>query len=190
MFKNLLGDIIKTTIKTTFDPPVHTTVERPEKIFEKPSKTDDFLRSFFDESTYTKTPPALGSLVYCVLGPVEHSGIYIGNNQIVQLNGKGQIECVKPRTFTDHITTYDPDIFIPCKINSKDPVGNVMASGRAIDMINSKRNYNILMDNCHQFSAGCITGDFENPNNFLGWLKESYESSVDETISWVRWRWY
>lgn len=190
MFKKLLGDVIKTTLKTTFDPPVHTTVARPEKIFKTTSSLTSSLSSFYDDSTFTYKSPAIGSVVYCQLGPVEHSGIFIGNNQIVQLNGRGQIECVSPDKFTDHITTIDPDIYIPCNIKTKEPVGYTISSGRAIDKIDKNRNYNLLFDNCHQFSAGCITGDFENPNNFLTWLKDTYEDTVDETIIWLRWRWY
>jgi hypothetical protein len=93
MFKNFLGELVKTTIKTTFDPPIHTTVDSPSKTLRTESSTSSFLGSFYDNSTFTYKSPAIGSLVFCQLGPVEHSGIYIGNNQIVQLNGKGQIEC-------------------------------------------------------------------------------------------------
>jgi len=39
------------------------------------------------------------SVVYCDLffGFAEYSGIYVGNNEIVHLNGKGKIEIVNPK---------------------------------------------------------------------------------------------
>jgi hypothetical protein len=182
--------LVKTTIKTTISPTIHTTVERPDKLLKSSEPSGTFLSSFYDSSTFTRQTPAIGSLVYCQLGPVEHSGIYIGNNQIVQLNGKGLIECVSPNTFTNHITTFDPDIFIQCHTRTREPIGNARIAGRAMDQLNKKRNYHLLMDNCHQFSAGCISGDFENPNNFLSWLKDRYQEAIDDQIIWLRWRWY
>ena len=42
-------------------------------------------------------------VLYCDLacGFAEHSGIYIGNNQIVELNGGGDIAIVSPKEFID-----------------------------------------------------------------------------------------
>ncbi|MBV7317341.1 hypothetical protein [Shewanella sp. NIFS-20-20] len=50
-----------------------------------------------------------------------------------------------------------------------------MAEMNAKAAIGNKRKYNMLLDNCHQFSAGCITGNFENSNNFLWMLKDLAE---------------
>ena len=57
------------------------------------------------KSTYknfdTKVMPKKGSVLYCDLsfGIAEHSGIYVGDNRIVHLNGKGEIEAVSPAAF-------------------------------------------------------------------------------------------
>ena len=44
----------------------------------------------------TNLEPGVGAPIYCDLGfnTVEHSGIYVGNNEVVHLNGNGQIEKV------------------------------------------------------------------------------------------------
>ena len=49
----------------------------------------------------TKVMPKKGSVLYCDLTGsfLEHSGIYVGDNRIVHLNGKGEIEVVSPAEF-------------------------------------------------------------------------------------------
>jgi hypothetical protein len=42
-------------------------------------------------------------------------------------------------------------------------------------MVGSSRAYNLLLDNCHQFTSGCLSGDFENPSNFMYFLKGDAE---------------
>jgi cell wall-associated NlpC family hydrolase len=44
--------------------------------------------------------PVVGSVVYCDLAlTTEHSGIYVGENQIVHLDGDGDIQIVSPDDF-------------------------------------------------------------------------------------------
>ncbi len=55
----------------------------------------NFAESFIDNVFRDKVDePAIGSVVYCdlVAGFADHSGIYIGNNEIVHLNGDGWVE--------------------------------------------------------------------------------------------------
>ena len=50
-------------------------------------------KSFVDNVIKDKVLPESGCIVYCALafGGAEHTGVYIGNNQIVELNGDGRI---------------------------------------------------------------------------------------------------
>ncbi|GAB6427684.1 hypothetical protein bcgnr5378_07040 [Bacillus cereus] len=142
----------------------------------------------FNERNPGNQEPAVGSMVYCMLGPVEHSGIYIGQGYIAHLNGNGEIEVVSPKRFTDHVTTLNTDIFIPMD-NDDYPIGDSEIAFRAIEMVGEERNYNFLMDNCHQFSAGCITGDFENASNFLFLVKHDFSKTMEQDSRWGRWKW-
>ena len=135
-----------------------------------------------------KVVPVPGSIVYCDLLAVEHSGVYIGNNKIVHLDGSGKIECVSPDEFLNRLDGFNTAISIYVSSRGKKAVGNQKISNRAKNMIGNKRNYNFILDNCHQFTAGCITGDFENSNNLLLLLKYTVEKKlgVDTWRVWDR----
>ena len=51
-------------------------------------------------------------------------------------------------------------------------------------MVGKSRDYNFIMDNCHQFTSGCLTGDFENADNFLWMLKDT----AGEVLGADNWR--
>lgn len=129
--------------------------------------------------------PAIGSVVYCdlVFGYMEHSGIYVGNNKIVHLSSLGEVEAVTPPEFVEGTTAMN--IYISCKDDFA--IGSSIVSNRALDMLGHKRDYNFLINNCHQFSAGCLTGDFENNAcNFLWMLKDKAEDSL-QANTWRQW---
>ncbi|AAY60612.1 lecithin retinol acyltransferase family protein (plasmid) [Bacillus cereus] len=133
--------------------------------------------------------PLPGAFVYCMLGVVvEHSGIYIGGGNLIHLNGRGEVEVVTVASFTDHFTTINRDIFIPMDAEDK-VIGSSETLMRALNMVGKERDYNIFLDNCHQFSAGCITGDYESANNFLTWVKDEFNKEVGMSCRWGRWNW-
>lgn len=129
--------------------------------------------------------PAVGSVVYCDLafGFAEHSGIYIGNQQIVHLNKYGSIEIVSPEQFTSGTTALS--IYTASRNNNS--VGSQKVAERARFMVGKRRNYNVLLDNCHQFSSGCLSGDFENYDNFLWMLKDTTKKTLNAD-TWLVWR--
>ena len=153
--------------------------------FDSPHRRSE---SIVEKLLHENVEPGVGALIYCELFTAEHSGIYLGNNQIAQLSGKGNIEIVSPAQFTSNITTLDRDIFIPVTRDGS-PIHCKIAAHNARIMIGHKRNYNLLLDNCHQFSAGCITGNFENNDNFLVFAKQSFYDEVGTTVKWKRWKW-
>jgi hypothetical protein len=133
--------------------------------------------------------PAIGSVVYCDLaaGQAEHSGIYVGDNSIVHLNGDGNIEKVSPTEFMQRLGGLNTAISIYMSCNDGIAVGSPEVATRAISMIGKSRGYQFIMDNCHQFTAGCLTGEFENPTNFFVFLKHD----VRKILGGTEWRvWY
>lgn len=120
-----------------------------------------------------------GAVVFCNLAIIlEHSGIYIGNKRIVELNGDGYIREIDYSTFlNDSLFRTGLNIFTFTDLN-----GNVLYSRgiayRAEFRIGEKKNYNLIFENCHKFSAGCISGNFENIrvtfNQLLNLILETY----------------
>ena len=140
---------------------------------------DNVIRDTVDE-------PALGSIVYCELlfGTAEHSGIYIGNNKIVHLDGDGFIEAVSPKKLLNRLDGFNTarSIYVSC--SDTEAIGSKKISKRAKSMIVQTIDYSLLNNNCHQFTVGCITGDFDNSCRFLWELK----SQAEETLEADTWR--
>ncbi len=144
------------------------------------------LESLVDNVFRDKVYPVRGSVVYCDLGfgLAEHSGIYVGDNKIVHLDGSGLIECVSPRLFISRLNGLNSAISIYVSCVGGSAVGANNIAKRAVGMIGASRDYNVILDNCHQFSSGCMTGNFDNSDNFLWMLKQTSR----ETIGSDTWR--
>lgn len=144
----------------------------------------NLLESFIDRVFRQAVFPEVGCVVYCDLlfGYAQHSGIYVGGDQIVHLNGSGIVETVSPKEFIAGTTAVG--IYISC--NDTYVVGNDKIATRARKMVGRGRAYNLFFDNCHQFTSGCITGDFENSDNFLWMLKKTAEDEIDAN-TWRVW---
>ena len=136
------------------------------------------INYFIDNVFRDKVVPIPGSILYCDLWAFEHSGVYIGNNKIVHLDGSGKIECVSPDEFLNRLDGINTAISIYVSCKDTKAVGNQEIANRAKNMIGSKRDYNFILDNCHQFTAGCITGNFEEQNNFLWMVKFEAEKKL------------
>lgn len=132
--------------------------------------------------------PAPGTPVYCDLAVVaEHTGIYIGDNEIVHLNGDGNIEIVSPREFVARLDGVNPAISI--RYAAKDdgkPLCRKSIADRAKAKVGGSRNYQFVFDNCHQFTCGCISGDFENACNFF-WMVETEITDKLGAFTWMNW---
>lgn len=143
----------------------------------------DAVKSAF-KNTDTKVTPQKGSVLYCDLSFIiaEHSGIYVGDNRIVHLNGKGEIEAVSPAEFLSLFALQD--IYVSCMENSA--VGSERVANHALSMVGKKRNYNLVMNNCHQFTTGCLTGNFENSSKLLTFLKMQAKDTLGAD-TWHLW---
>lgn len=143
--------------------------------------------------------PPPGTVVYCELGPAEHSGIYVGGGKIVQLNAKGNIVSVGLSTFTDSPATIDDTILVPhdgsTVVSEAWKYGSAVASSyvadNARDRVGKAREYNLILDNCHQFCSGCITKKYDNGDKFLWMLKLTVQHEVNygDPVLWFAWNW-
>jgi hypothetical protein len=123
--------------------------------------------------------PVRGSVVYCDLAcTVEHSGIYVGHDRIVHRDGDGSIELVTRAEFLARLGGFNPAMSIYVSCAGSYAVGNEQVAIRALAMVGAHRKCSILLDNCHQFTSGCLNGNFENADNFWWSLKATAESEL------------
>ena len=127
--------------------------------------------------------PKIGSVVYCDLafGFADHSGIYVGNDEIVHLNANGWIEKVSTAEFIENTTA------LTFYVSSRDDnaVGSYAVADRALSRVNQKSRYSLLADNCHRFTSSCLTGNINNTDSFLWMLKVTAYQAI-QAESWRR----
>ncbi|MGL5040262.1 MAG: lecithin retinol acyltransferase family protein [Aeromonas sp.] len=146
-------------------------------------------KSFVDNVINQRVTPKIGSVVYCELffGLGDHSGIYLGDDQIAHLDGSGQIEVVSTIAFLNRLHGFNSAMSIYVSCHDNNPVGNQTYAERAKNYIGKRRDYHVLLDNCHQFTSGCITGDFENADNYMIMLKSTALKSLGAN-NWLVWQ--
>lgn len=141
-------------------------------------------KSFVDNVFRDKVTPKEGSVVYCDLafGVGSHSGIYVGNYEIVQLSSSGKVEAVGPRRFVEGKTAIS--IYVSCQ--DDEVVDSAQVAERARSEVGNRRDYSLLGRNCHQFCVGCLTGDFDSSNDLL-WELKIEASYVLGSNTWRVW---
>lgn len=136
----------------------------------------NLARSVIDNVFRPQVKGKFGSIVYCDLafGLMEHSGIYVGNDSIVHLNRKGMIEKVSIDNFIKGTSA----ISIYVSSYNGQSLGSEKVGNAALSKVGSKVRYNVLTKNCHQFSSGCITQDFNNQDLLLSLLKQTSKEQL------------
>ena len=128
-----------------------------------------------------------GAIVWCdlLLGSAEHSGIYVGDNKIVELTGDGVVREVSFEQFVstgESLVRTGFTVYALC--NKKGILANPKIAKRALDKRDNSRGYNLFTRNCHQFTAGCITGNFTNKTltfEQLKWVTALYFGTLSVT---------
>ncbi len=97
-----------------------------------------------------------GALLVCeIFHLFEHSGIYIGEGQIVELQGSGLVRSVSVRRFLADRS--GEELLVACDQTGR-PLGNPAAQQRAIQQIFTYQPYDLIRNNCHRFCVQCLTG--------------------------------
>ncbi|WP_120944456.1 C40 family peptidase [Helicobacter labacensis] len=114
--------------------------------------------------------PAIGSVVRCYIYGAEHTGIYVGDGDIIHWTRHSKVErCPKE----DFKSLSSMSIYVACK--GTEPVGSPQAAKYAIskeDQGEKERGkYNETTNNCHMFVVECLTGKkceprWEEPNEY------------------------
>jgi len=98
--------------------------------------------------------PVVGALLCCGIGGLlDHTGIWVGDNTILELDGNGLIKPISSQRFTQERS--GEHIFIACDSVGK-PLASELAAQRAIAQIYEYRDYHVIENNCHQFIWECF----------------------------------
>lgn len=132
-------------------------------------------------STEQMVKPVVGAIVCCGIGGVlDHTGIWVDDNTIVELDGKGLIKPVSVSRFTQNRT--GKQIFIACD-SMATPLACNNAAQRAISQIFQVRDYDVITNNCHQFIWQCFCPDDSNTTTFKD-LNVKLATYFDREIYW------
>jgi len=145
--------------------------------------------SVIDNLVRDTVTPVTGSILHCSLYGAEHSGIYIGEGQIVELQGKlsgnsGTISVTNKNGFikgTNALTVY-----VACYGDGTEPIGSQAAAQRAREAIGQRKTYHLFNQNCHMFTSGCITGNFNNDDNLFMELQNTIRQEYG-SFNWRAW---
>lgn len=158
---------------------IYRTLKKGEKLQENP--VDSLLNSYKAEAESNlkvKLKFSNGAIVFCgLLNTFEHSGIYIGEDSVVELNGDGKIRKISINKFLTSSEFRNNKLYTFVDKNNI-PICTYSFSQRAEKMLNLNRNYHVIFDNCHQFTSGCITNNFENADNAFWMLKLTIEKRL------------
>lgn len=157
-----------------------------------------FLESFVKNVFCDIVKPRIGSVVKVDLAMgADHTGIYIGNDEIVEVanvDGVATVRIVSAEEFIegdDCISRIGAFIYVACK---QDRDGKCIAMGsqdiadRARKAVGQSSEYNLVFNNCHMFTEYCITGKRHDLSGILWgvetaldkkFIKHDYERLLD-----------
>lgn len=116
------------------------------------------FKYFIDSTFRDKVVPVPGSVLYCDLWvAVEHSGIYLGEGKISNIEVVGLAESMVsrcgPQSFTSK-STLGSKIYVSC--DARGAVGHADVARGANAHVGERAFYGLIFKNCHQFSTKCV----------------------------------
>jgi hypothetical protein len=137
---------------------------------------------YFD--TEIKVKPVAGSIVCCTLaGVLEHTGIYIGDDTIIELHGDGLVKGVSKQRFIENRS--GSKVFVSCDRQARPLFSDDIAT-RACTQIYQYHEYDLLKNNCHNFVWQCCAKQSATITTF-NQLNKRLASYFKQRIYWDLW---
>ena len=128
-----------------------------------------------------KVEPVPGAIVCCfVFGVIEHTGIWVGDNTLVELHGSGLVRAVSVKRFLAGRT--GSRIYQACDHQHQALIGAQVLE-RAKRSIFNYRDYDLFDNNCHRFVWHCLTGEERALSSFSK-LNNQIGSYFSEAVYW------
>ena len=149
---------------------------------------DNLKESFVDNVLSPRVTPVVGSVVYCelVFDTTGHSGIYVGDGEIVHLDGSGEIQRVSAELFLNRLDGLNSALSIYVSCIDEDAVGDRDAATKAESMVGETLEYSLFLNNCHMFSASCLDEDAKDTTLLLQNLKDLADKKLGAN-NWLVW---
>lgn len=141
------------------------------------------LKYWIDSTFRQQVEPVPGSVLYSDLWvAVEHSGIYMGEGQISNIEvvgfAEGVVHSSTARDFTSK-STMGKKIYVSC--DGSGPVGHKAVAHHASERIGERSFYGLVIKNCHQFSTECVDRSPQDRN--LGLISRVVSRLVPDLVS-------
>ncbi|WP_068546584.1 hypothetical protein [Thalassotalea crassostreae] len=126
-----------------------------------------------------------GAVVCCGLGGIlEHTGILIDDDTIVELHGSGLIKAISPERFLKERS--GSEIFVACD-SQGEAIADELTCQRAVKQIYTYQEYGLIDNNCHRFVWQCINGRNDKLTSFHE-LNKNISKRFDRKIYWDKWQ--
>lgn len=111
-------------------------------------------------------PPPGTPLLVTLSFVLEHTGIYLGGSRAAELGGDGRVRVVSLSWFVNGDAAdalpfrTGTRVFAACDARTRRPLASARAVRTAREAVRrgATRPYDIVLDNCHQFTASCVKG--------------------------------
>ncbi|MGS0680899.1 lecithin retinol acyltransferase family protein [Shewanella sp. 125m-7] len=133
------------------------------------------------QTGHQRVRPQPGSIVCCfVFGVIEHSGIWVGDNTLVELHGSGLVRAVSAERFLAGRS--GSRIYQACDHQHQPLIGE-QTLNRAKQFIFSYREYDLFDNNCHRFVWHCLSGEEQSLSSFSK-LNNKIGGYFSEAVYW------
>lgn len=127
----------------------------------------------------SEVPP--GAVIACeIFHLFEHTGIYLGDGLIVELQGTGLVRAISPNRFLAGRS--GEELLVACS-RTGEILANAEVAKRASAQIFTCQEYDLLLNNCHRFTYACVSGKNEPVTSFFD-LKLALKTFWRQEISW------
>lgn len=137
--------------------------------------------------TITNAPILPGTIVRCSMSAIGyHSGIIIGDDEIIELDGSGNIRRVSFKEFKNIGIGFKPNcIEVACNKQGL-PYSSTEWANNAILRDKTSTNYGIFLNNCHRFVISCISKNSHSIGKSCNEIEKVIRSQVkhSERIYW------
>jgi len=131
--------------------------------------------------TDERVKPQIGAIVCCGIGGIlDHTGIWVDDDTIVEMDGQGLIKPISSKRFTAERS--GENIFIACDSNANPLISDV-AARRALEQIFQCHQYDMINNNCHQFLWQCFKPQDQTLTTFKE-LNQRIAKYFDRQIFW------